>query len=289
MIKLSNPEPTLLPWIFRYLGPFKYVVFASQLTGYENPADPWLGGLSPQFQAPSALRDGAFDHASVQRQGGAEFQSSRIVQLLRGKIAPPTPTSWRPSIFGCSFRSCGMLNSIWNMAETTAAAGTRNIRRKLFSKTTPGCSGSTSRASPATAGPICGWNTPGTPTASIDTPGMWYGHSIYRSGYTHNDMIMGHHMGPDAEDLFTRVTYYLTNNFRSVWIMIGWCGARPELRRGKSQSVRRRRHREFVPQRCHANVPLRLRDRRQLQHAARQQSPEFSPGDGSEAAILEGV
>ena len=39
---------------------------------------------------------------------------------------------------------------------------------------------------------------------------MWYAHSEYRSGYTYNNLIMGHHLGPDAEDLFARVTYYLT-------------------------------------------------------------------------------
>ncbi len=46
------------------------------------------------------------------------------------------------------------------------------------------------------------------------TPGMWYAHSQYRSGYTHDDMIMGHHLGPDAEDFYLRSTYYLTNDIR---------------------------------------------------------------------------
>ena len=43
---------------------------------------------------------------------------------------------------------------------------------------------------------------------------MWYAHTIYKSGYIHDDMIMGHHMGPDAEDFFTRASYYLTNKIQ---------------------------------------------------------------------------
>ncbi|MCK4816369.1 hypothetical protein KA005_11425, partial [bacterium] len=31
MIKISNPRATLLPWIFRYLGPFRYTLFLSEL------------------------------------------------------------------------------------------------------------------------------------------------------------------------------------------------------------------------------------------------------------------
>ena len=29
LVKFSNPEPTLLPWLFRYLGPFKYAAFVA--------------------------------------------------------------------------------------------------------------------------------------------------------------------------------------------------------------------------------------------------------------------
>ena len=40
MIKISNPRSTLLPWIFRYLGPFKFNLFLAQLDkddASENP------------------------------------------------------------------------------------------------------------------------------------------------------------------------------------------------------------------------------------------------------------
>lgn len=40
MIKLSNPRSTLLPWIFSYLGPFKFNLFVAQLDMDSAPEDP---------------------------------------------------------------------------------------------------------------------------------------------------------------------------------------------------------------------------------------------------------
>jgi len=37
MVKLSNPQPILFPWIFKYLGLFKFNLFMSRLD-YENPS-----------------------------------------------------------------------------------------------------------------------------------------------------------------------------------------------------------------------------------------------------------
>jgi len=38
---------------------------------------------------------------------------------------------------------------------------------------------------------------------------QWYRHHIYRSGYTYYGRVIGHHMGPDASDLFVRLRYHL--------------------------------------------------------------------------------
>jgi hypothetical protein len=37
----------------------------------------------------------------------------------------------------------------------------------------------------------------------------WYRHNVYSSGYTYHGNIIGHHMGPDARDLFLRARYHL--------------------------------------------------------------------------------
>ena len=89
LIKLSNPEPTLLPWLLRYLGPFKYVVFASQLTGYENPADPWLAGLRLNFKPHPLFEMGLVDHASCSTARGCPVPVlSTCSELLHRQITP---------------------------------------------------------------------------------------------------------------------------------------------------------------------------------------------------------
>jgi len=37
---------------------------------------------------------------------------------------------------------------------------------------------------------------------------QWYRHHIYKSGYTYYGRVIGHHMGPDASDIFVRLRYH---------------------------------------------------------------------------------
>jgi len=53
MIKISNPRATLLPWIFRYLGPFRYTLFYSTLNDKaisEHPPNSELFGARLDFK-----------------------------------------------------------------------------------------------------------------------------------------------------------------------------------------------------------------------------------------------
>ncbi|MFQ5580891.1 MAG: capsule assembly Wzi family protein [Nitrospiria bacterium] len=43
---------------------------------------------------------------------------------------------------------------------------------------------------------------------------VWYRHSVYTSGYTYRREIIGHHMGPDADDFFARVTTPLSKKLK---------------------------------------------------------------------------
>ncbi|MDY7033781.1 MAG: capsule assembly Wzi family protein, partial [Thermodesulfobacteriota bacterium] len=43
-------------------------------------------------------------------------------------------------------------------------------------------------------------------------PNLWYSHSVYKSGYTYEDRVIGHHMGSDAKSLFFLITHYLYDN-----------------------------------------------------------------------------
>jgi hypothetical protein len=43
-------------------------------------------------------------------------------------------------------------------------------------------------------------------------PNVFYNHHIYQAGYTYEGRIIGHQMGTDSEDLFCRLTHYLSSD-----------------------------------------------------------------------------
>ena len=50
MLRFSNPQPALLPWVFRYLGPFRFVFFISRLEDdRKDVPEPILWGLRVNF------------------------------------------------------------------------------------------------------------------------------------------------------------------------------------------------------------------------------------------------
>ncbi|MHC5038435.1 MAG: capsule assembly Wzi family protein [Planctomycetota bacterium] len=45
LVKLSNPMPTLLPWIFQVLGPIRTQIFLTRLDRRRTVRQPWLAGM----------------------------------------------------------------------------------------------------------------------------------------------------------------------------------------------------------------------------------------------------
>lgn len=211
MLKLSNPEPTLLPWLFRYLGPLKYVIFASQLAGYENPPDPWLAGFRLNFKPHPLFEMGV---SSTLLFNGEGVPSTSPADLFRIFAAKSPQNAGQLAAFDFRLRFPFLRDAQFYMEYGGDDSGgwdpdhPAEIVFKdnawLFGIYFPRltCDGRTDLRVEYT------WNAH---RVDETTRAMWYAHALYRSGYTYNDLIMGHHMGPDAEDLFARVTYYLTN------------------------------------------------------------------------------
>jgi hypothetical protein len=223
MIKVTNPSPTLLPWYFRYLGPFKYTFFLSRLEDQlVSPEDSprelvttdvgfvgWRFNFKPHplFEfgvaatsifggegRPSLGFADVFDLFGLQFSGEA---NRKFNQLAAIDSRLQLPFLWNAEVYG----EFGGEDS----------GGTEFAEEFLFGD----------------IGGLVGIYFPRiTPDGKADfrveyannahrvdsTPGFWYGHAIYRSGYTHDNMIMGHHMDGDAMDVFSRLTYYLRND-----------------------------------------------------------------------------
>ncbi len=204
MLKLSNPNPSILPWIFKYLGLFKYTAFIARLDDdrdFPNPA--FFGGrleFKPhplvEFGVTGSLIFGGSGSNSI-GMPGASGQEDGIMSVdarvrlpfLRNAeiyaeyggedLLTDTPYWFEPVFNDIAYLVGIYFPSILEDGKTDLRIEYSNT---AFKK-----------------GPGHG--------------GLWYGHSKYRSGDTYEQMIIGHAMGPDARDLFVRTTHFLWNNF----------------------------------------------------------------------------
>ena len=208
MVKISNPRPILLPWIFRYLGPFKVAFVLSKLEKDRPIPEPYLYGLRLNIKPLPTLELGMSHIAIFGGEGrGLSFTETlevlysnrnlsgkqesnqqfavdfsfwikdihRITRLLRsikvyGEIGAED-TGYPPD------RRAYLVGLLFNDLFLT---GKTDLRIE-YVNTSPG------------QGPDC-----------------WYQHSQYPAFY--KGRVFGHHVGTDAEDLFARATSYLTND-----------------------------------------------------------------------------
>ena len=214
MIKISNPQATLLPWIFRYLGPFKYTVFCAQLEDDFIPSSPLLSGGRVTFKPRPWLELGASTTFLFNGEGipgisageyfkhlfafGAFGQSDTIDQLGAFDVRITLPFLWNAQIYleygGEDSGGSEYPEEYFGLGDIAYLTGI------YFPKITP--DGKTDFR----------FEFAKTAIRMDSTPGIWYGHGYYRSGYTHDQMIMGHFIGPDALDYFARVSRYLRND-----------------------------------------------------------------------------
>ncbi len=213
MVKLSNPEPTLLPWILRYLGPFKYAIFASHEAGYEDPPNANIMGWRINFKPSSIFEMGFSTTAQFGGEGVPSFEAANLFRLFKGRSLPNsnqlTAFDFRLTLpwlrhtqlyleYGGEDSGFADYEHPWNI-----------LMKDIAWMLGIYCPNLTSDGRLDWRFEFLSNYYPTDPTA-----GMWYAHSQYRSGYTRDDMIMGHHMGPDAQDFFTRSTYHLTNTIQ---------------------------------------------------------------------------
>ena len=201
MLKIANPQPILLPGLFRKLGPLRGTVFVSELEKGRNKSEARLSGLRlnfrpvPDFEIglSRTMMFGGKEHASThmsdylrifwpgnkkRENHMAGFDLAYRAQLPRvlpaesiklyGEYAEEDSKQWRP-LLGAQ------INDVLKTGRTDL--------RIEYAKTFVG-----------------------------GTPGAFYSHPVFGSGYTYDGRVMGHHVSSDARDLFLRLTHYLTPN-----------------------------------------------------------------------------
>lgn len=211
MIKLSNPTPAILPWYFSYLGPSKFTIFAGQLDDfYVNLAPPkssvqelelthvGLSGLRFDIK-PHPLFEMAFSTAFLfGGNGRPNFSFGDYVSTLFG-------------FFGRSASEAAKTDQLASLDFRIQLPWLKNA--VLYGEYAGEDSGGLEYPEEFLFGDV-GWlvglyfpaiTDDGRTDLRIEyandahrkdsTPGVWYGHWAYASGYTNQMMFIGHHMG----------------------------------------------------------------------------------------------
>ena len=203
MVRIANPNPIILPWVFKYLGPFDFTCFATQLE--RNRADlssPYLWGMRMNFKPHPILEIG------LER-----------TSLLGGRGRPTTAETWLNQMIGMNdhtVKDTGDQRAGYDLKLTLPFA-----MQPIQVYMEADGEDSYHQFLPRYWAYLYGLYLP--QALSIERlefrlerartfdrraakPTGWYLNGIYTSGYTYNGRIIGHHMGTDSQDLFMELT-----------------------------------------------------------------------------------
>jgi len=203
MIKLSNPEPILLPWIFSYLGPVQFNLFFSQLNDERKGselANPFLYGLRLGIKPHPFLELGVSHLAMFGGPGRRDLSFGEIISTLysnSNRDNEKTDSNQEPA---------------YDFALTIP-----NIKKYIFLadgiKLYCEVGGEDTGYPPDKRAYVAGvalfkpfaleravFRVEYAILSPYSVPLAWYNHAYYPMRY--EGQVMGHHSGSDAEDIF---------------------------------------------------------------------------------------
>ena len=212
MLKIGNPSPVRLPWIFDSLGPFGFTFFVTNLEKARAIPEPYLYGMRFDFKP----------HPNI------EIGLQKTALLGGRKDVPENAKIWLQSLYGANDAdNCYAGEDCYKKEPGDQRAGLD------FKLTIPWdvqpiqiyleADGEDEYHNlPNLWAFIGGIYLPrilneerldfrmeyATTRGRKKTPYTWYLHHLY-SGYTYNGNIIGHHVGTDANNFFTEVSYLI--------------------------------------------------------------------------------
>ncbi len=202
MIKITNTRPTILPWIFKYLGLFKFTCFMTRLEKDRVVPEPYLWGMRADFKPSPYIEIGLQRTALLGGEGrpsgfltwwdsftGKDENDSNGAGDQRAgcDIKLTLPFESQPLqvyLDGAGEDQAGLLPSNWAFLYGVYFPRLLDFER-------------------------IGFRAEYTNTHISGKPNVWYNHHIYRSGYTNEGRIIGHHMGTDSEDMLIELSYLI--------------------------------------------------------------------------------
>jgi len=199
MLRLTNPTPLQLPWLFRHLGPFRFDLFVSRLEEDRVVSKPYFGGMRINIKPSRYLELGASRTVMFGGAGRPTVNAGDFLTIVGGEnLSGADDTS--NSIAG--FDALINLPLLWGM----------QLYGELHGEDEAG-------GLPAKDSWLAGVYLPQIePSGRLslrveyaDTTQLFggspvlYRHGIYRSGYIYENQLLAHHVGSDATDLFVQL------------------------------------------------------------------------------------
>lgn len=199
MLRITNPSPLRLPWIFKYLGPLRFDVFWSQLEGDRVVPDPYFSGVRLNFKPLSWLEIGGGRTTIFGGEGRPDVGLSEFLTILTGKnLSGREDTS--NQLAGIDARVT--LPFLWQAEFYSELAG-EDEAGAFISKHALLAGLFLPRIEPSGRLAL---RIEYTDLAFNGAGPVWYRHSQYRSGYTYQGRLLGHHQGGDSRGLFFQLS-----------------------------------------------------------------------------------
>jgi hypothetical protein len=215
LIKLSSATPFQLPWIFRYLGYFDLTFFLSQLEKHRDFPHAKLMGMRIDWSPFSFLELGVSRVIQFDGKGRPSYGFSDYLEVLgAGKENQPGKFDNNQIASLDATLRLKNIDHYFPLADSLVLYGEYGGEDMAGEKSGIGF--------PYKAGVIGGillqdFLTVGGLDLRAEyarTKQVWYRHGVYTSGYTYKGVILGHHMGGDADDLYLRLSHWLNKNLQ---------------------------------------------------------------------------
>jgi hypothetical protein len=221
MLKLSNPEPVLLPWVFSYLGPVQFNLIFSQLNDERRAAElanPFLYGLRLGLKPHPWVELGASHLVLFGGPGRRDLKPAEILSILYGNSNRDREKTDSNQQFAVDFaltipglkKYLFLIDAMKFYCEIGAEdAGNPPDRRAYVAGVALykpfGLEQTALRGEYAIISPY-------------SVPRAWYNHGSYPMRY--EGRVFGHHAGSDAEDIFIEWSQSFEKFFTS-WALTG--------------------------------------------------------------------
>jgi hypothetical protein len=195
MVRLTNPSPFELPWIFKYLGPFRFDLFASRLENDRDVPKPYFTGLRLNVKPAYWLEIGATRTIMLGGKGEPNVDFGDFLTILTGENLNGSNDNSN-SLAGIDAKLIFPL--LWGVEIYGELVG-EDEAGGFFSRNSYMVGAFLPQVDPSG---ILSLRVEYADTTRIggDSP-VLYRHGLYTSGYTYEEHIMGHHVGTDATDL----------------------------------------------------------------------------------------